>query len=385
MKLKVMKTTKNNSEDSDDSKSDSDTSSDYEESSDYKQSSDSKELSDCESSSDSEYEDQELKNIIFKKINEEFSYGKYGKFTVVMMNKNCYINATHLCNEGDVKFKDWSRNATSQNLLKSLSKLVNIDKDELLIGRNKNCGFKYRGTYAHPKLIPHIASWISSDFAFKVSDIVNKYISDRKLKEKNKIIEEQCDKIDIMSKKIDKVLSNNKELKDGQKELAEKNDKLLKTTDKMSGRIKVLVKLNLELNNKADDITDKLDSACDTRVMSTGKKGDIGHLIVVHNHVDFDAYEDDEDIYDYTVLRIMKNNYTTLIKNHRERYPDMEIILNIDGAPNPVVLWKIIRIKLKKKIDIMGCNFNLNNKYKKKMLIEDIKEIHEARFDYDDL
>jgi hypothetical protein len=48
-------------------------------------------------------------------------------------------------------------------------------------------------------------------------------------------------------------------------------------------------------------------------------------------------------------------------------------------------LWKLIRNKLKKKIDVMGCNFNLKNKYKKKTLIEDIKEIHETRFEHDDL
>src|SRR5271156_2247380 len=31
------------------------------------------------------------------------------------------------------------------------------------------------GTYCHPLLIPHIACWVSSSFALKVSDIVNNY------------------------------------------------------------------------------------------------------------------------------------------------------------------------------------------------------------------
>ncbi len=35
------------------------------------------------------------------------------------------------------------------------------------------------GTYVHHLLIPHIASWISPEFAVKVSCIVNKYITNQ--------------------------------------------------------------------------------------------------------------------------------------------------------------------------------------------------------------
>jgi hypothetical protein len=31
------------------------------------------------------------------------------------------------------------------------------------------------GTYAHPDLVPHIASWVSPKFAIKVSGIINKW------------------------------------------------------------------------------------------------------------------------------------------------------------------------------------------------------------------
>ena len=33
-----------------------------------------------------------------------------------------------------------------------------------------------RGTYVHPKLITHIASWVSPAFAWKVSEIVNNFL-----------------------------------------------------------------------------------------------------------------------------------------------------------------------------------------------------------------
>jgi hypothetical protein len=46
--------------------------------------------------SDSE-SDNDIKDIVFRKINNEFIYGLYGDFKVVMMMKNGYINATKLC------------------------------------------------------------------------------------------------------------------------------------------------------------------------------------------------------------------------------------------------------------------------------------------------
>lgn len=33
--------------------------------------------------------------------------------------------------------------------------------------------YEFNGTYAHPKLVPHICSWISLKLAIIVSDIVN--------------------------------------------------------------------------------------------------------------------------------------------------------------------------------------------------------------------
>ena len=42
-----------------------------------------------------------------------------------------------------------------------------------------------RGTYAHPKLIPHIAAWTSPAFAVMVSDIVNKHFINEAMRERD--------------------------------------------------------------------------------------------------------------------------------------------------------------------------------------------------------
>jgi len=41
---------------------------------------------------------KDIRNVIFKKINDDYSWGKYGDIMVIMMNENGYMNVTCLCN-----------------------------------------------------------------------------------------------------------------------------------------------------------------------------------------------------------------------------------------------------------------------------------------------
>ncbi|AVG46723.1 N domain-containing protein [Acanthamoeba polyphaga mimivirus] len=47
-------------------------------------------------------DDTDIKNIIFEKINDEYYWGKYGDFKVIM-NLDGYINVTKLCSEAKTK------------------------------------------------------------------------------------------------------------------------------------------------------------------------------------------------------------------------------------------------------------------------------------------
>ena len=57
-----------------------------------------------------------LNDIAFEDINDEYCYGKYGDFDVIMMKNNGYINATNLCDyiveqTGSKKtYKHWNDN-----------------------------------------------------------------------------------------------------------------------------------------------------------------------------------------------------------------------------------------------------------------------------------
>jgi KilA-N domain len=100
--------------------------------------------------------DNNLMNIIFEDINEQYSYGKYGEFDVIIMRSNGYINATKLYNEGGKMFKNWLPNKTFIELVKAISKSIDVPTTQLIIKNGIGLN-KIRGSYVHPTLITHIA------------------------------------------------------------------------------------------------------------------------------------------------------------------------------------------------------------------------------------
>ena len=88
---------------------------------------------------DIRYDNNDIRNIIFEKINDKYSYGKYGTFDVIIMNRNGYINATRLCEsalnrKGKPKqFRDWKVNKNTNELLNALSAAAEYPAAALMI------------------------------------------------------------------------------------------------------------------------------------------------------------------------------------------------------------------------------------------------------------
>jgi hypothetical protein len=117
-----------------------------------------------------------LRDLIFENIDDKYAWGNYGEFKVMMMRENGYINVTKLCKEGGKEFFTWKQNKSSELFLEAVFPALGIPRAGLLITINSgNTDTLIRGTYAHPELVPHIASWVSASFAIKVSRIVNEY------------------------------------------------------------------------------------------------------------------------------------------------------------------------------------------------------------------
>lgn len=141
----------------------------------------------------------DITRLCYERINHRFSYAEYGEFKVVMDNDG-YINATKLCELGGKQYKHWSRNDGPQDLIAYFSeRLTEVHGEGFEISRVVVGGqiSEVRGTYLHYDLIPHVASWVSSSFAWKVSKIVNEYLENEK-DEKIKSLEKT--NYDLMSK-----------------------------------------------------------------------------------------------------------------------------------------------------------------------------------------
>ena len=149
----------------------------------------------------------DITKLAYEKINDKYSKAKYGEFDVIMDMTTGYINATKLCTDGGKQVKAWLRNDGNKELIKyfenshrsNFTPMTNI----LTGGQNT----ELRGTYVHPKLITHIASWVSPAFAWKVSEIVNNFLIKEKEDEimKTKFLVKQKDcKIDELKIMLEK-------------------------------------------------------------------------------------------------------------------------------------------------------------------------------------
>ena len=142
-----------------------------------------------------------VSELVFDQIEGNFWYAAYGPFRVIMMKDTGYVNVTKLCRSGGKEYKDWVRLKGSHELIHALENKLALENthatstsmlrdssEQICSELSPPCKFIQTsnlteveciksGTYCHPLLIPHIACWVSPDFALLVSEVVNGYIT----------------------------------------------------------------------------------------------------------------------------------------------------------------------------------------------------------------
>ena len=120
-----------------------------------------------------------LNDICYEQIKDNFYFGQFGDFNLVIDKNTGCFNATKLCQLSPKKrFADWTKLSRSQELLdyynKKSFRMENSPAWNYEIkGNNRTCDSKITGQYVQKELILDIASWISPAFYFKCSKIVN--------------------------------------------------------------------------------------------------------------------------------------------------------------------------------------------------------------------
>jgi hypothetical protein len=62
-----------------------------------------------------------LSELIYEPVNEEYGWGLYGEFRVLIRRKDGYVNVTKLCKDGGKELSDWTRLERQENSLKKQS------------------------------------------------------------------------------------------------------------------------------------------------------------------------------------------------------------------------------------------------------------------------
>ncbi|AAR83574.1 CNPV228 N1R/p28-like protein [Canarypox virus] len=228
----------------------------------------------------------DFSNLVTREIDERFCYIKYDTFELIMMKENNYVNATKLCKLGNKRFRDWIRLDGSKDLIKEVEYISNIwsiksPRADLrgvilevgTISKGKH-QYEVAGSYVHPDLIPHIASWISPSFAIKVSKIINCYVSGKyefKLKEREEEIRKRENKIDELMELLyefnDKYDRDTLELK---KLYREQRKHAKRMEEKYDRDTRELKEHNKELSNSVKRMEEKYDR--DTRELKEHNK-----------------------------------------------------------------------------------------------------------------
>jgi regulator of replication initiation timing len=216
-----------------------------------------------------------LSDIAFAQIKDNYHRGQYGEFKVIMDISTGYINATHLCGLAENKdgirkeLFNWRKNTTSNELINEISSSLGTPADDLLRIVSGGQIIEIRGTYAHPDLIPHIASWASPKFAVKVSRIVNAYLV-REYKESLRVKDQQIDrleqKIDAQSTQISAQSAKIDQLLKEIEYSREENSHVMDQLDIITEELENVSVDNNDLSHKVTAIETKLDIATDQRV-----------------------------------------------------------------------------------------------------------------------
>ena len=320
-----------------------------------------------------------MNEIIFEHINEEFAYGKYGDFKVIIMKKNRYINATKLCGEHNKQYYHWSESEQNKLLLIEVENEIisspHFQGDEkkatFIIKGGKNT--HTRGTYVHELLIPHIASWISPSFAIKVSKIVNSFIIKEyqdSIKEYKNNIKQKDDKIDSLEKMIKNMEKNmerhnkiaNDKLDAVLNDNAITHDKLNKTKEQLE-----------ESDNKLEHITKKLDVSVERRVPKAQSSRVIEDFVVM-------AENKNKKCRQYYFIRGQKSHIVKKINTYIEENKNAIEFLRIEDIPHAINLGIRIKEYLGKQL-----TFKYNSVYLKKQVDlddedDDINELSPSEF-----
>lgn len=312
-------------------------------------------------------------DIIYEDINDDYAYGYLGIVKLIICKEDGYGNVTKMCADiGTTKeFRKWKCLNSTPGMLRYMSKRTGVPEDDL-IRDEPNLPNHLKGTYAHPKLIPIIASWVSKIFSVMVSDIVYKFFSDHVDETKDKIIKEQKKLIKEKDEKINELMKmtmeNGKKMDHLIKE-DKKNKKILNNQTKIMDDLR---RNDVKMMAKMTSMHSMLKEKAARHIKPTARNNDKHVFIIIETNYKMQNPKHTFFKGDYYVMRIMIKSMASLINRIILRHPYMKILSNIYDTSNSMNLWHHMRDNYTEGDNVMikvltqnkSCNyFNVVNGY----------------------
>lgn len=107
---------------------------------------------------------------------DEFYKAVSGSFELWMWKADdgtMMVNVTKLCIAAGKRIDHWRSTNSSKRLIDAAMTTLTRTRNQVI--HSVRGGWLNQGTYVHPYLVPHIASWISAEFVMKVSLIIDEW------------------------------------------------------------------------------------------------------------------------------------------------------------------------------------------------------------------
>ena len=270
-----------------------------------------------------------IKKLAFESIAGKYSKALYGDFTVTMNMTNGYINATKLCADGGKRFDHWVENKGNKVMVKCFGEFINrspgIPGDVLII---VNTGInETRGTYVHPDLIPHIASWVSPAFAYKVSKIVNNFLIRKK--------EAEIERLTGAKTRLELMLEESNRERRAHEERAEKmlqdmkdqNEKTHVKLDEVNHKLDKADNDIEELQITVDEVNTRIEIVMD-EVVNPVNRLELREVFLIMQ------LNEPNSNYGFKTYRGQNKNMVKIKKNIKREFPNATVFREINPNPN---------------------------------------------------
>lgn len=101
-------------------------------------------------------------------INDDYVWGEFGGFRVIISKEDGYINATRIVSEEDKKLDEWLAEDQTKEYLLVVARETGVSVRNLTRKVGREVSPDLRGTYIHPDLIIQLAMWCSPRYAHEI-------------------------------------------------------------------------------------------------------------------------------------------------------------------------------------------------------------------------